>query len=174
MTPHMKSLITLSLLTITVSAQAASHRLAYSKAENVEVFVDHADGQPWCSPNLQLRFAFADTPSNDAVQRLLPKLAGLISNQCAGASQLRWHSTNSQGQRLTSGTATQASNWLAVLDTPATAPAPVVAGDPAAAPQAPTPSPAPAVTPVAAPPAAPENITAPPAAPVPAAQAHQY
>ena len=31
-------------LAVAASAQAASHRLAYSKAENVEVFVDHADG----------------------------------------------------------------------------------------------------------------------------------
>lgn len=163
----MKSLITLSLLAVAVSAQAASHRLAYSKAENVEVFVDHTDGQPWCSPTLQLRFAFAGAPGNDAVQRLLPKLGGLIGNQCASASQLRWHSTDSKGQRLASGTATQASNWLAVLDAPATAPAPVVAAEPPTAPQAPTP----AATPVTAAPVAPENIAASPAVPAPAAQA---
>ena len=38
----MKSLLALSLLALAVSAQAADHRLAYSKAENVEVFVEHA------------------------------------------------------------------------------------------------------------------------------------
>lgn len=168
----MRSLLTLSLLALAVSAEAASHRLAYSKTENVEVFVDHADGQPWCSPNLQLRFAFTAAASTEAVQRLLPKLGGLISNQCASASQLSWHSVDSQGQRLASGTATQASNWQAVLNGPAAAPAaaPVapavaVASAPAAAPQATTQAPAPtSATPAAPPSTASVNPAAVPAA----------
>ena len=180
----MKSLITLSLLAVAVSAQAESHRLAYSKAENVEVFADHADGQPWCSANLQLRFAFANTPGNEAVQRLLPKLGGLITNQCASASQLSWRSVNSQGQQIASGTATQASNWLAVLDAPApvpaaapATPAPAVAAAAVAPAQvsAPTPVavPAPAAAPVAAPTAAPTTtpVASAPAAPVEASPA---
>ncbi len=137
----MRSLLTLSLLALAVTAEAASHRLAYSKAENVEVFVDHADGQPWCSPNLQLRFAFTAAASTEAVQRLLPKLGGLIGTQCANASQLSWHTVDSQGQRLASGSATQAGNWQAVVNAPAPAPiaavpAAALATAPAASPQA--------------------------------------
>lgn len=124
---RMRSLLTLSLLALAVTAEAASHRLAYSKAENVEVFVDHADGQPWCSPNLQLRFAFTATASTEAVQRLLPKLGGLIGTQCASANQLSWHTVDGQGQRLASGSASRAGNWQAVVAAPVSAPATVAA-----------------------------------------------
>lgn len=179
----MKRILTLSLLALAVSAEAGTHRLAYSKAENVEVFAEHADGQPWCSPTLQLRFAFGSaTPDAAAVGRLLPKLGGLIGNQCASATQLGWYSTNNAGQRLASGTATQASGWQAQLETaPATAPAPA----PVAAASAPAPAAAPAPAPVAAAPAtaptaepvstpAPAVASAPaaaPAAPAPVAEA---
>ena len=44
----MKSLFALGLLTLAVSTHAADYRLAYSKAENVEVFAEYAAGQPWC------------------------------------------------------------------------------------------------------------------------------
>lgn len=115
----MKSLLALSLLALAVSAQAADHRLAYSKAENVEVFVEHVDGQPWCGERLQLRFAFANaTPDSAAVGRLLPKLGGLISNQCAAANQLQWYSTDSSGQRLASGSAAQSGGWQAQVNAP--------------------------------------------------------
>lgn len=179
----MKRILTMSLLALAVSAEAGTHRLAYSKAENVEVFAEHADGQPWCSPTLQLRFAFGSaTPDAAAVGRLLPKLGGLIGNQCASATQLGWYSTNNAGQRLASGTATQASGWQAQLETapaPAPAPAPVVAAPataptaaPAPAPVAAAPASAPAAEPVSTPaPAVASAPAAAPAAPAPAAEA---
>ena len=107
----MKTLATLSLLALAVSAEAASHRLAYSKAENVEVFVEHADGQAWCSDNLTLRFAFANTPDVAAVERLLPKLGSLFSSQCPSAQQLSWTSQHANGQAHASGKASLASGW---------------------------------------------------------------
>ena len=64
----MKRILTLSLLAIAVSAEAGTHRLAYSKAENVEVFAEYADGQPWCSPTLQLRFAFGSATPDAAAR----------------------------------------------------------------------------------------------------------
>ena len=101
------SLLALSLA-VAASAQAASHRLAYSKAENVEVFVDHADGQPWCSDNLKLRFAFAGPADQDSINRLLPKLGGLFATQCSSATQLSWTSVDSTGKTQASGSASQA------------------------------------------------------------------
>jgi len=170
----MKRILTLSLLALAVSAEAGTHRLAYSKAENVEVFAEHADGQPWCSTTLQLRFAFGSaSPDAAAVGRLLPKLGGLIGNQCASATQLGWYSTNNAGQRLANGTATQASGWQAQLETaaapaPAPAPAPVAAA-PASAPVA-APAPAPVVAaPASAPAAEPVSTPAPAVASSPAA-----
>jgi hypothetical protein len=178
----MKRILTLSLLGLAVAAEAGDHRLAYSKAENVEVFVEYADGQPWCSSSLQLRFAFADASVDQAaVSRLLPKLGGLIDTQCAAATQLNWYSTNNAGQRLANGSATQADGWLAHIAAPATAPSaapaavhePVVASTPAAAPEpaapletvSPSPSPVPVPAPVAASAPAVEVASAPAAEP---------
>jgi hypothetical protein len=178
----MKRILTLSLLGLAVAAEAGDHRLAYSKAENVEVFVEYADGQPWCSSSLQLRFAFADASVDQAaVSRLLPKLGGLIGTQCAAATQLSWYSTNNAGQRLANGSATQADGWLAHIAAPATAPSaapaavhePVVASTPAAAPEpaapletvSPSPSPVPVPAPVAASAPAVEVASAPAAEP---------
>ena len=153
----MKRILTLSLLALAVSAEAGTHRLAYSKAENVEVFAEFTDGQQWCSPTLQLRFAFGSaTPDDAAVGRLLPKLGGLIGNQCASATQLGWYSTNNAGQRLANGTATKAGGWQAQLET--AAPAPVVAA----------PTPAPAVASTSAPAAEPAPAPAPAEAAEPA------
>lgn len=173
---NMRSLLPLSLLALAVSAEAASHRLAYSKAESVEVFVEHADGQPWCAPTLQLRFAFGGQADTAAVERLLPKLGGLFASQCASATQLSWYSTDSSGQRLASGKASQAGGWLAQIDAPAAAapaaPAgPAAANAPPAAPVAPSaagPEAAAPATAAAAPPPAP---TVPPDASAAAAQA---
>ena len=133
------SLLALSL-TVAASAQAASHRLAYSKAENVEVFVDHADSQPWCSGNLKLRFAFAGATDQDSINRLLPKLGGLFATQCPNATQLSWTSVDSAGKTQASGNANQAAGWLAQVASAAPAvlapaseqaPAPAVAQTPA-------------------------------------------
>ncbi|EWC41688.1 hypothetical protein B597_008515 [Stutzerimonas stutzeri KOS6] len=129
------SLLALSLA-VAASAQAASHRLAYSKAENVEVFVDHADGQPWCSDNLKLRFAFAGQANQDSINRLLPKLGGLFASQCSSATQLSWTSVDSTGKTQASGHASQAAGWAPAAPQPAAepAPAPTVAQAPAEAP----------------------------------------
>ena len=149
-------------LAVAASAQAASHRLAYSKAENVEVFVDHADGQPWCSDNLELRFAFAGAADQDSINRLLPKLGGLFTTQCPSAKQLSWTSVDSAGNTQASGNASQAAGWLAQ----AAPPAPAAPQPPAE--QAPAPAPTVTQTPTAAPAsatAAASEATAPTAAP---------
>ncbi|MDH0725375.1 hypothetical protein N5D27_02490 [Stutzerimonas stutzeri] len=120
-------------LAVAASAQAASHRLAYSKAENVEVFVDHADGQPWCSDNLKLRFAFAGEADQDAINRLLPKLGGLFASQCSSATQLSWTSVDATGKTQASGHASQAAGWVAQAASAAPA-APQPAAEQASAP----------------------------------------
>ncbi|WP_313477204.1 hypothetical protein [Stutzerimonas kunmingensis] len=143
-------------LAVAASAQAASHRLAYSKAENVEVFVDHADGQPWCSENLKLRFAFAGEADQDAIDRLLPKLGGLFASQCASATQLSWASVNSTGKTQASGNASQATGWVAqAASTAPAAPQPAAEQAPA-----PTVAQAPAEAPASAAPAARETAPA--------------
>jgi len=152
-------------LAVAASAQAASHRLAYSKAENVEVFVDHADGQPWCSDNLKLRFGEAD---QDAINRLLPKLGGLFASQCSSAAQLSWTSVDATGKTQASGRASQAAGWAAQAASAAPAapqpaaeqvPAPTVAQAPAEAAASAAPA-APAATETAPATAEPESAKA--------------
>lgn len=111
MTPFGHPIFALGLVAVAVSANAASHRLAYSKAENVEVFVDHPDGQPWCSKSPELRFAFADKPSAEAVSRLLPKLGSLMATQCPIADALTWTSRNSAGDISEKGRAAKGEGW---------------------------------------------------------------
>lgn len=131
-------------LAVAASTQAASHRLAYSKAENVEVFVDHADGQPWCSDNLKLRFAFAGSADQDSINRMLPKLGALFASQCSNATQLSWTSVDSTGKTQASGNASQAAGWRTQAAGIASAPqpaakqahAPIVAQAPTKAPAA--------------------------------------
>lgn len=188
----MKSLskqLPLALLGLTIcgGAEAAAYRLAFSKGENVEVFVDHADNQPWCTNPLALRFAFAGKPDGEAVGRLLPKLGGLLASQCPSAATVTWKSYNAQGQLAANGTAAKAEGWsshvaegiapavtapeVAAAPAPEPPPAPPapaqIAPLPAAAP-VPDPVPPPAPAPIAAVPQ-PPDVTPTPAPPSPAA-----
>ncbi|WPC04930.1 hypothetical protein SBP02_19590 [Pseudomonas benzenivorans] len=173
-----KTLFGLLLLSSAVHATNDSHRLAFSKAENVEVFVDHPAGQPWCSEQLQMRFAFAGAASTESVQRLLPKLGSLLQSQCASASSLNWQSLD-QNQRLAAqGTSNKATGWMALVNQPAAAVAaapvaetPAVAAElvaAAAAETAPTQPPAPAETAAAPATAQPPAENVPSAAEAPA------
>ena len=136
----MNNFAALSLMALSVVAQAAdnSHRLAYSKAENVEVFVDHASGQPWCSSALNMRFAFAGAANQNTLERLLPKLGGLLTTQCPQAESLSWQSLDQNGQQQAQGTATKSGAWIAQV----TQSAPTSAASPALASNAPPPAPA--------------------------------
>ncbi|WP_162988005.1 hypothetical protein [Stutzerimonas urumqiensis] len=106
-------LLAIPLVAAAATAPAATHRLAYSKAENVEVFVDHPDDQPWCSDDLKLRFVFSEAVDQAAIDRLLPKLGGLMSSQCPAATQLSWTAADQSGAGPVSGTASQATGWAA-------------------------------------------------------------
>lgn len=136
----MNNFAALGLMALSVVAQAAdnSHRLAYSKAENVEVFVDHASGQPWCSSALNMRFAFAGAANQNTLERLLPKLGGLLATQCPQAESLSWQSLDQNGQQQAQGTATKSGAWVAQV----TQSAPASAAPPALASNAPPPAPA--------------------------------
>ncbi len=133
-------------------AWADSFRLAFSKAENIEIFVEHAAGAPWCSAKPDLRVVYHGAPDPAALERLLPKLGALLGQQCPQAEAVTWRSQDGAGKAVAQGSGT-----------PAT-PASVAAAPPVAAP-APAPAPASAAAPV---PAA-QVPAAPASAPVPAA-----
>ncbi|MBX9713124.1 MAG: hypothetical protein K2X58_05135 [Pseudomonadaceae bacterium] len=168
----MHKVMLLSLLALSVSAHGAdqSHRLAYSKAENVEVFVDHSEAQPWCSATLNLRFAFTGEANIASVERLLPKLGGLFGAQCPAASELSWKSLNQNGQLQAQGSASKAAGWVAQIAQSAApvAAVPAAVSETASAVAAPA-AVAPAIEPVTPtpPPAAPVAV-APAPAPAPA------
>jgi hypothetical protein len=169
---HVSKQLPLALLGLAVcaSAHAAAYRVAFSKGENVEVFVDHADNQPWCTNPLALRFAFAGKADNDAVARLLPKLGGLLASQCPSAATVTWKSYNAQGELFANGSAARAEEWSSQV-AGAVTPAEVTAAptpEPAAAP-APVPVPVPVPVPITPAPAvaadpAPAPVLAPAAA----------
>lgn len=142
-------------------AHAEAYRLAYSKAENIEIFIDHADGAAWCGPHLNLRAVYGAAPDAEALARLLPKIGVLLNKQCPQAANLRWTSATAAGVQVSQGTSAKASGWT--MQTP---PAPAVAAAPAVV----TPALAPAATP--APAEAPASTPTPTAAPTsaPAAQ----
>lgn len=163
----MKNFAALSLMALSVVAQAAdnSHRLAYSKAENVEVFVDHASGQPWCSSALNMRFAFGGAANQNTLERLLPKLGGLLASQCPQAESLNWQSLDQNGQLQAQGTASKSGAWIAQV----TQSAPASAAPPALADNTPAPATTPASV-AADPPAQPVAASASAAAAAPTAE----
>ena len=166
MKPTLLALTLLATATAT-AAQAESTRLAYSKAEEVEVFVDHA-AAAWCAPDLALRFVYGKAAETAAVERLMPKIGALLGKQCDQAERLTWTATGSTDARL-NGTATKATAWSAQVQNPAaltTAPAPVEppkATPPAEAPTAAAPETARPATPLVVPEAPAPAPAAPPA-----------
>ncbi len=159
------------------SAMADSHRLAYSKAENIEIFVDHAANAPWCSANLSMRAVFGGAPDQSALGRLLPKIGVLLGKECPQATQLQWISTSAAGALVAQGASSKADGWamqtttaVAAVTPPAVAAPPVA---PVAAPVAPAPAPIAASAPALIPTPAAAQVAAPaePAPPTIAAPA---
>lgn len=149
---------------------AESSRLAFSKAENIEIFVEHATGTPWCSDHPDLRVVFHGSTDLGALERLMPKLGALMGQQCPQASSLTWQGQDKAGKVVANGSSSQAAQWRMVL-APASSGSGVVAAAPAAPATTPaTPAPAATPAPVAMAPAA-SVAAAAPAAPASAAPA---
>lgn len=127
----------LALMLLATAAQAESTRLAFSKAEDVEVFVDHK-ATTWCGSDLALRFVYAKPAEAIAVERLMPKIGTLIGNQCDQAERLRWTATGTTDVHL-EGVADKATAWTAQISSQGTAGKPDGPGTtPAEQPQVPT------------------------------------
>ncbi|NLC36766.1 MAG: hypothetical protein GX772_10055, partial [Alcaligenaceae bacterium] len=150
-------------------AHAESYRLAYSNAEQIEIFVEHAAGTAWCAPHLNMRVIYKGEPNPSGLATLMPKLGGLLTQQCPQATDITWKSETAQGALHAGGTASKAGLWAIVPDNAAVvaeaaaeaAPAPVAA----AAETAPAPAAPVAAAPEAAPAAAAPVAAAPEAAP---------
>lgn len=102
-------------------AWAESSRLAFSKAENIEIFVEHAAGTPWCSEQPELKVVYHGAPDADALGRLLPKLGALLGQQCPQAGAVTWRSLDNAGKPLAQGTSSKAAQWQMVVAAPAPA-----------------------------------------------------
>ena len=177
------SILSVSLLALSIhaTAQAQAHRLAFSQAQQVEVFVDQASESDWCKPELALRFAFDLEQANlSAVESLMPKLGVLFSQQCPSAEKVTWQAVNKTQAVQASGTSSKQTAWLMAQNPPAettqvaaapeTATPETTAAAPAVA-QAPVDVPTPA-EPVVAPATEPATVAATPeAAAVPKAPA---
>ena len=125
------------------SAAAEDFRLAYSKAEDIEIFVENASAENWCKPELALRAVYGASGNTEALGRLLPKLGALFSQQCPQAQSATWRALNSQGTQVADGISHGSTGWALLIQTPeptvasaVQAAAPEVVETPAAATQA--------------------------------------
>ncbi|WP_322999231.1 hypothetical protein [Castellaniella sp.] len=123
----MKSaLMTVTLVAaVVVSSPAAaqSYRLAYSKAENIEIFIQGATQQSWCKPELDLRVVYHDTPDPQAWAGLMPKLGALLDRQCPQATAVSWTTVDAAGKTLAQGVSDKARHWALASTPAASAPA---------------------------------------------------
>ena len=103
------------------SAWAERYRLAFSKAENIEIFVEHASKSNWCSPELDLRVVYGSVPDPSALAGLMPKLGALLDKQCAQTTRIKWTSWDSKGVRQGQGTSAKADQWRLAEGATATA-----------------------------------------------------
>jgi len=134
-------------LALAVSAQAADHRLAYSEANQLQVFVEHPDNSAWCSEKLSLRFADPGAANQVILAQMMPRIGALIERECSSATELTWHSVGADDQILQTGTSSAAGGWALVEAKPAVA-TPTAPAAPAVEPAAvantePAPAPAP-------------------------------
>jgi len=108
-------------LGVSISANAQDYRLAFSKAENIEVFVEGASQADWCAPSLNLRAVHGDTPDTSALARLLPRLGALFKQQCPQTVTVHWRSVDASGKQFAHGTSQVQDGWqvAAVAATPA-------------------------------------------------------
>ena len=104
-------LTTLICAGLVAQAEAAEHRLAFSKSAELEVFVEHADGQPWCSEALKLRFQGKGASREEQVSRIMPKLGVLLGRECPQAKSAGWTSINASGDSIASGKASAEGQW---------------------------------------------------------------
>lgn len=132
-------------LALAVSAQAADHRLAYSEANQLQVFVEHPDNSAWCSEKLSLRFSDSGAANQVILAQMMPRIGALIGRECASATELNWRSVGADDEILQTGTSSAAGGWALVEAKPAVAtptapaapavePAAVADTEPAAAP----------------------------------------
>ena len=104
-----KSIISAALLAAGLGAPLAAgaaqdYRLAYSKAENMEIFVEGATQENWCASTLKLRAVHGGAVDGAALGRLLPKLGALFSQQCPQAAVADWRELDASGKQLNQGT----------------------------------------------------------------------
>lgn len=99
-----------------VTAHAEEYRLAFSKSEQIEIIVNNANVDNWCSANLKLEARYKAEPNPEGLARLMPKIGQLMKNQCPQATEISWVSTNRQGKQLASGNSVAATDWVLNID----------------------------------------------------------
>jgi len=87
------------------------YRLAFSRAENIEVFVEGKTRDNWCAEHLNLRVRYGAAVDTGAWERLLPKVGGLLAQQCKEAKTLNWRSVDSNGAAQAQGKSSAALGW---------------------------------------------------------------
>ena len=100
------------------TAHADEYRLAFSKSEQIEIIVNNANQDNWCSTNLKLEARYLAAPNPEGLATLMPKIGQLMQTQCPQATKVSWVSTSQQGKQLASGSSSATTGW-ALKVTPA-------------------------------------------------------
>lgn len=99
-----------------VSGQAFAqdaYRLAYSKSDDIEIFIDGATQDSWCKEALDLRIVGGANATLEGFSSLLPKLGGLFAQQCPQTNTLTWRFVDQTAKELAQGTSSAAQGWTA-------------------------------------------------------------
>lgn len=159
-----------------VAQQAMAHELAFSKSENVRVTVP-GEANNWCKDSLALSFERDSWTDSGPLDRLLPKIPYILSQECPKA-KITWTAMDKAGVIYANGSGNaqnlglinlrQAVAHAPVPAAPATAPVEPAPAPVAAAPAVAAQTPAPALAPVVAEPAPVAQAPAPTPAATPA------
>ncbi|PWF25364.1 hypothetical protein [Corticimicrobacter populi] len=111
--------------------QQQDYRLAYSKAEDIELFVEGAGQDTWCMPQLKLRAMHGAHSGQENLARLMPKLGALLAQQCPQAQRADWRSLDPAGKLIANGHSLASSGWQLVAAAPAPQQQAVASSEPA-------------------------------------------
>lgn len=106
--------LALTSLFASTTSWAEPFRLAFSKAEQIEIFVDRAPDGSWCSPSLNMRAVYGGEPDHAALVRLMPKVGALLDAHCAEATLVTWEARDKNGAQLAYGNSAKSEGWQLV------------------------------------------------------------
>lgn len=111
-----KRLLFSGALLLIMAANAVETRLAYSKKDQVEVFVV-SDSEKWCASEINLKFVGRDATyyQSEDFTTLFNKLRSIIPGECAEVNSINITALGADKiTQLLAATSTDSNNWQVV------------------------------------------------------------